>query len=236
MMVDFHSHILPGIDDGSDCVDTSLKMLALEKAQGITHVVATPHFYPNRDNPAAFLARRAKAMEALAARMTPELPQVIPGAEVAFFRGMSQSEALVDLTLGKSKFLLVELPPAPWPEEVYRELAMLQVSRGLTPVVAHIDRYITRWNYRHILPGLAGLPIQANGEFFCNPFTAAFARRLLEEGVIHLLGSDCHNLSDRKPNLGPVLEKIRKKSGPKALEALDDCQGYILQTVNGVGR
>jgi protein-tyrosine phosphatase len=117
MMVDFHSHILPGIDDGSDCVDTSLKMLALEKAQGITHVVATPHFYPNRDNPAAFLARRAKAMEALAARMTPELPQVIPGAEVAFFRGMSQSEALVDLTLGKSKFLLVELPPAPWPEE-----------------------------------------------------------------------------------------------------------------------
>lgn len=234
--VDFHSHILPGVDDGSASVAQSLEMLALEKAQGITHVVATPHFYPNRDNPRDFLARRARAMEALEARRTPDLPRVIPGAEVGFFRGMSQSEELSRLTLGGSSFLLVEMPPAPWPEEAYRELAMLQASRGLTPVIAHIDRYITRWNYRRVLPGLAGLPIQANGEFFLNPFTAAFARKLLEDGYIQLLGSDCHNLSDRRPNLGPALEHIRKKLGPQALEALHACEAYILQTVNGVGR
>jgi len=65
MLVDFHSHILPGVDDGSASIEESLKMLQAEAGQGITHVVATPHFYPRYDDPERFLERRNAASEAL---------------------------------------------------------------------------------------------------------------------------------------------------------------------------
>ena len=61
MFIDFHTHILPGIDDGSASVEESIELLKAEAAQGITKVVATPHFYANYDSPERFLERRAKA-------------------------------------------------------------------------------------------------------------------------------------------------------------------------------
>ena len=60
-IIDFHSHILPGIDDGSESVEQSIAMLRMEAEQGITHVVATPHFYPRHDTPQRFLQRRKDA-------------------------------------------------------------------------------------------------------------------------------------------------------------------------------
>ena len=58
-VIDFHSHILPGIDDGSASVEQSIAMLRMEAEQGIDHVVATPHFYPQYDTPEHFLRKRA---------------------------------------------------------------------------------------------------------------------------------------------------------------------------------
>ena len=83
-MTDLHSHILPGMDDGSSCPEESLAMLAMEAAQGITLVAATPHFDPRTDEPQAFLERRALAEAALRGAMgaDPRLPRLILGAEV----------------------------------------------------------------------------------------------------------------------------------------------------------
>ena len=69
---------------------------------------------------------------------------------------------------------------------------------------------------------LADLPVlvQANGEFFLERRTAGMALRMVKAGQIHLLGSDCHNLSDRKPNLGPAVEKIRRRIGEDALRRI----------------
>ena len=64
-IIDFHSHILPGIDDGSRSVEESIALLQKEAEQGISHVVATPHFYPQLDTPERFLKRRAEAEAAL---------------------------------------------------------------------------------------------------------------------------------------------------------------------------
>ena len=60
-VVDFHTHILPGIDDGSSSAEESLAMLQMEKEQGIDTVVVTPHFYPQEDRPERFLKRRKEA-------------------------------------------------------------------------------------------------------------------------------------------------------------------------------
>ena len=65
MTIDFHSHVLPGVDDGSATVEESLRMLRLQAEQGVTHVVATPHFYPMQDSPNRFLERRAKTEKRL---------------------------------------------------------------------------------------------------------------------------------------------------------------------------
>ena len=60
-VIDFHSHVLPGTDDGSSSVEESIGMMKCMAEQGITHVVATPHFYPQHDNPERFLRRRKEA-------------------------------------------------------------------------------------------------------------------------------------------------------------------------------
>lgn len=233
MHVDFHSHILPGIDDGSASVEESLAMLRLEGEQGIGHVVATPHFYPHRDSLDHFLHHRAKAAQALTGALEthPELPRFTLGAEVYFFRRMSESAQLRKLTIGKSPYILIEMPPAPWPEELYRELEAVRTRQGLIPVIAHIDRYIGPLRTYNIPQRLAALPVlvQANAEFFLERGTGAMAMKLLKEDRIHLLGSDCHDLTDRRPNLGKAVQRIRQKLGGEALERIRQYEREILE-------
>ena len=234
-MIDFHSHILPGVDDGSPDVETSIAMLRAEAEQGVTHVVATPHFYARHDDPHRFLARRARAEEALREEMTRQdgLPQLLVGAEVAFFRGISDSEFLPELTIRGKRCILIEMPLPPWPEEFYRELEAIWTDRNILPVIAHIDRYIRPFRTFGIPQRLAEMPVlvQANAEFFLERPTARMAKRILKAGQIHLLGSDCHNLSDRKPNLGPAMEKIRSFGGEGILAWLRENERIVLSGI-----
>lgn len=235
MIADFHSHVLPGVDDGSRDVEQSLEMLRMEAAQGITHVVATPHFYPRYDHPEEYFARRQQAYEALKAQLEPGSPQIVLGAEVHFFRGMSQSELLQRLCIGRTGHILVEMPAAPWPEEYYRELEAIAVQQGLTPIIAHLDRYIGPLRTHGIPQRLAQLPVlvQANGAFFCKAATAGLARKLLKEGRIHLLGSDCHDTTVRKPDLGPAMMRIGETLGRQALTNIHRCARQILEPEGG---
>ena len=222
-MVDFHSHILPGVDDGSPDVARSIAMLRMEGEQGITHVVATPHFYPKHDTPEQFLARRDQAEAILREEMEKHtgLPRLSVGAEVHYFRGISESDMVPRLALN-SRSILIEMPPAPWPDTAYRELEAIRTQWGITPVLAHIDRYIAPFRTFGIPERMEKLPVlvQANGSFFLEKATASMALRLLKRDRIHLLGSDCHNLTSRKPNLGAAMELIARKLGPEALTRL----------------
>lgn len=232
MMIDFHSHILPGIDDGSPSAEISIAMLRMAAEQGISQVVATPHFYPHRDDPVRFLKRRDRAEAALREEMEryPGLPGLYVGAETAFFRGISQSDYLRWLTIREKGCILIEMPPAPWPEEYYRELTAIWEKRGIVPIIAHIDRYIGPFRTFGIPKRLAGLPVcvQANADFFLDRGTRNMALRMLRAEQIDLLGSDCHNLSDRKPNLGPALDQIRRHLGDEPLQRLRNCGASLL--------
>lgn len=231
-MVDFHSHVLPGVDDGSGSVAESVAMLQLEAQQGIGHVVATPHFYAQYDAPEEFLQRRSRAETALREEMAKHsgLPELSIGAEVYFFRGMSESDFLPQLTIGGKRHILIEMPPAPWREEIFRELEGIRARQGITPVIAHIDRYIAPFRTYGIPRRLAELPvlIQANADFFLERSTAGMAMRMLKAGRIQLLGSDCHNLSSRKPNLGAAARRIGRKLGPDALAEIRNYERKIL--------
>lgn len=232
-VVDFHSHILPQIDDGSDSVEMSLAMLRKEAAQGITRVAATPHFYAWHDNPERFLKRRAMAAEQLREGMAGEkdLPEIILGAEVAYYAGMSGSKELRSLCLGDSSYIMVELPTPPWTESIYEELQAIRDRQGLIPVLAHIDRYLEPFKIKRLMRKLDGLPVlvQANASFFLQRSTVRTGLRLLQAGSIHLLGSDCHNLSSRPPQLGKAILEIERKLGREAIEWVVEHQEQILQ-------
>ena len=109
-MIDFHSHILPSIDDGSKDVEMSLQMVALLQKQGVDTVCATSHFYATQRSPERFLQRRAEAYEALRAALPEDAPAIRLGAEVLYFPGISHMAALPQLCLEGTKLLLLEMP------------------------------------------------------------------------------------------------------------------------------
>ena len=226
MFTDFHSHILPEIDDGSASVEESIKLLEIEAQQGIERVVATPHFYANHDSPERFLERRAKAKSLLeeALENRDDLPKIEIGAEVHFFRGISDSEFLPELTISNKRFILIEMPMSEWTDSMYSEIEAIYTQRGITPIMAHMDRYISPFRTRKIPEKLSKMPVlvQANASFFLQGgLTTGLALKLLKEDKIQLLGSDCHNLTKRPPKLGLAAEIIERKLGKEFLRRVE---------------
>lgn len=213
-MIDFHTHILPGIDDGSRSIEKSLEMLRTARDSGIDTVVATPHFYPERENPESFLSRREEAIRKLQVALTPDLPQICIGAEVAFFDGISRSDRILGLGIEGTGLILVEMPFMRWSASDIEEICSVYPRLGLTPIIAHIERYM---DYQHAgtLPYLIknGILIQSNGEFFLDKRTQSRACRMLKNNMVHLLGSDCHDPEARPENLGAAMEYILKRKG-----------------------
>lgn len=232
-IVDFHSHVLPGIDDGSRSVEESITLLRMEAEQGIGHVVATPHFYPHLDTPEQFLKKRNEAEKILREQMQQHagLPTLSVGAEVYYFHGISSSDGIFELTIDGKRCILIEMPTPPWSDTMYRELEELSSRQGLIPVIAHVDRYIGRFRTYGILDRLAELPVlvQANAAFFLKRSTAPMALRLLKQNKIHLLGSDCHDLQSRTPNLGKALDLIEKRQGTAFVDLICDHQRHALE-------
>ena len=235
-VIDFHSHILPGVDDGSRDLAQSIQMLQKEAEQGIEHVVATPHFYAQHDRPEAFLRDRARAERMLREEMArhPKMPKLSIGAEVYFFNGISDSDILSELTIDGKRYILIEMMQPPWSERVYRELENIWVKQNLVPVIAHIDRYIAPFHTYGIPDRLERLPVkvQANASFFLDGSTRRMALRMLRRGRIHLLGSDCHDLTHRPPNLGDAVALIQKKFGPEMISWINSQEEEVWESRN----
>lgn len=220
-MIDLHSHILPGIDDGSKSTKMSIEMLRRSARQGVTVMAATPHFYPMHNTPERFLQQRQEAIDRLGP--LPEgVPQVIFGAEVAYFDGISRSQELIDLQLGNTGLLLVEMPFCSWTGRMIEELREIESSLGLTPVLAHIDRYQGKHQYPRYSDLLEeyGVLLQCNSEGFRGFFSRRRMLKLLSQEKIHFLGSDCHNLDTRPPNMRPAAKVIGQKLGKQAMDDL----------------
>ena len=224
-LLDFHSHILPGIDDGSKNLEMSMEMIRQSVSQGITGIVLTPHFYADSDEPEAFLERRQGAADQLLPAARAEFPDMpfLLGAEVHYYRGMGQSALLERFCIGNSNMVLVEMPFRSWSEKVLRDIEDIGSHLGLQVLIAHIDRYLSMEKpaYIEALRYDAKAVIQANADFFLQFRTRRKAIRMLRRGEIHLLGSDCHNMGVRAPNLGPAVSYIEAKLGPDALAAVN---------------
>lgn len=205
-MIDFHSHILPAIDDGARDVNMSLDMIAESKAQGVDVIVATPHFYADVDDPVSFVRRRKQAYNKLKTAMDyypDDYPEIILGAEVLYFPGMSDCNELSMLKIENTDAILIEPPMLTWSDFILDEIEAVGKNLHCIPVIAHIDRYMQVLGDNYIIDRLSGrrVLVQCNASFFVKPYMQSYAAEYLSDCRVHLIGSDCHNMTNRAPNM-----------------------------------
>lgn len=223
-LIELHSHILPGMDDGSDSVEQSLAMLRREAEQGVGMVCVTPHYHSRLESIPAFCERRAAALENLLAAAPAGLPRILPAAETAFFSGIGRCAGLEQLCIQGTRTLLLEMPFAAWNEVQAGEVSALVLDWGFQVILVHPERFCFSSGNRGILRRLAQLPIglQINAESLLHWRTRRLGLELLELARYPLLGSDCHNLTSRPPNLKEGRAVIERKLGQTFLDQMDE--------------
>ena len=213
-MIDFHSHVLPKMDDGSRSCAESAAMLRESYAQGIDILAATSHFYANENSPEEFLHRRARSWEQLAAVLTDDMPAIRLGAEVQYFEGICRVREVDLLRLEGSQVLLLEMPFCAWSDRMVKDVLDLNRRPDYTVLLAHIERYL-QWQPEEVWQELRdeGVLMQSNPSFFLNRKTRRPALKMLKYGEVDLLGSDCHNMDARPPELEGAFQLILEKMG-----------------------
>ena len=221
-LVDLHSHILPEIDDGSPDVGTSAAMLRREAEQGVDVVCATSHYYAKYNSIPAFCERRAEALERLSSVLTAELPRVLPAAEVAYFPHMEEQD-LMPLCIQGTRTLMLEMPFSDWTGLQLETVEALVLDCRYDVVLVHPERFCFSKSNRHKLEKLAELPIglQVNAGSLLRWGTRRLALDLLQMAQYPLLGSDCHNLTSRPPNLKEGRKVVMQKLGEAFLKKID---------------
>ena len=229
-VIDFHSHMLPGIDDGSPNVETSIQMLHMAAEQGVQIQILTPHYYPWKEEIDSFRVRRRDSLSRLKGELTPELPKLLYGAEVAYFHHMSKQE-LTPLCISGTRILLIEMPFESWDSMVVDEIATLCLNQKFRVILAHVERFLSYRGNQELLDKLSDLPIymQCNAEAFLEWGTRRKALELVSSGKVQLLGSDAHNLSNRKPNLAAGRQMVEKHLGAETLRQMDQAANTLLQ-------
>ena len=229
-MIDLHAHILPNMDDGSASPEETNKILDLMYQQGVTTVFATSHFYANKETPREFLTRRNRSVSSLVPSENPQ-PQLILGAEVAYFSGVGICEEIIPLQLGNTKLLLIEMPFGNWSDRMVKEICDIPQNLGLIPVLAHINRYRSRHQFPKHQETLkkAGVLFHCNCDVFSDRIKRGWTMKQFKNGNIHFFGSDCHNLDNRPPNITLAFQYITKKMGAAVWEAFNKEVENLLQ-------
>jgi protein-tyrosine phosphatase len=197
MTIDFHSHILPGLDHGCRDVHTAKQQLRMAKEAGVDVVVASSHFYPHMETVENFLERRRKSWKILKDELTQDMshidmPHIVLGAEILICEGIEKMEGLLDLSCGGSSTLLVELPSVTW-KNIYNTVEKVNQRCGGRAVIAHVERYDEAFVEKVFDMGVYG---QINMESFFHLTQKKRLRRWSEKGVIAALGSDIHGTAN----------------------------------------
>ena len=224
-MFDCHCHILPGLDDGAQDLDTALAMGRMAVAGGTTTVFATPHIVDGewRTSWTAIVDACTQLQDVFDKQHIGL--RVLPGCE--FFMDMELLPLLQGpgaYCLNEGKYLLVELPATQVPAYAEDFLFTVQ-ARGITPVLAHVERYAALQQEPERLEAWVeqGLVLQVNASSFVGKNGERAQRRvemLLRKGQIHLLGSDAHSARTRHPNMEKALSVLRTMGGADVIYQL----------------
>lgn len=224
-MIDFHTHILPGIDDGPKNAETAQRMLEETCAAGIGTVVSTSHIYIEEERDIdVFLHKRGEAYAKLA--VSDGALQIRLGAEVHLKPHVGDYDSVQRLAIEGTDYILLEMPYSGWNNELYEAIYNIQ-TLGLKPIMAHIERFL---RYRSEFEQLKSLDVifQVNADSFMHRPMRREMLKLFDEGYVHLLGSDMHNMTSRPNNLVRAREIIEKSFGAEFLRILDENAEAVL--------
>lgn len=219
--IDFHTHILPEMDDGSTSVEMSLQMIQTLRRQGVFCIVLTPHFYPLSDNPKHFLAKRKARMELLKSNYQHKMPLLLTGAEVQYFEGITTMRDLPQMRIEGSRALMIEMPMCRWSGRMISDIKELNSSREYQVILAHAERYLPFGNLSAVRELTdCGVKIQISAGAFTGIFKSRKVFKMFDDGLVHILGSDCHNMKSRPPNLSNAYDFIEEKRGKGAIQKI----------------
>lgn len=228
-MIDIHTHVLPGIDDGAKTVECSEEMLRLLQSQGVDQVVLTSHYYGMRRSPQQFLAAREEAY----ARLRDRVPQGITlhlGAEVHFSSILTAAQC-EKLTIANSRYLLLELPyESRWQSDMLSRLRRFITESDFVPIVAHFCRYEAIYARPEILFELAdmGCLLQVNADAMFEKRSSRLVKAAFKHALVHCLGSDCHNTGIRAPRYAAAVQQIKAWGFAEQAEKLQQNMANIL--------
>lgn len=226
-MIDLHTHILPGLDDGSPDLETSVLMAAVAAESGVTHLVATPHSnqrgaFENYASPALqvrFDCLRTAVCEAgipleLSLGMeifgTGDVPRLLREGRL--------------LTLNGGRYLLIEFGFHEDPLRIERLLGDL-LAAGYWPVVAHPERYYGLQRMPNYLFDWAnrGIVLQVNKGSLFGRFgrgAQALAAAMLERGLVGCVASDAHGPDVRTPDLAGAWDYLAERCSEEMARCL----------------
>ena len=234
-MIDFHAHIIPDIDDGAKDAQQSVDMLRVLFSQGIRKVVATPHFYAGQQTVESFCLLREEKLsvlkQAIEGLSEEELPKIAVGSEVLFFPTIYSFENLSSLCIKGTDYLVIEMPQMKWSQSIFDSIHRLISNRGIIPIIAHADRFIPYGNGVKELEKLKSLGafIQINSDFFEGFFNRRKAVLFAKKNLIDVLGSDCHNMDERRPEIMNALSLLGESVGRSFIKKIEEKSEKILE-------
>lgn len=235
-MIELHCHILPGIDDGAKDIEDSIDMARAAVAEGITHILATPHYKNGHwDNEKKdILVLVDELQEELDARDIPLT--IFPGQEVRI-----NGELFEDLKEDKIQFIdegnqyvLIEFPTSSIP--AYTESLFFELQKeGITPIIVHPERNRAVLKDPNVL--LPFIEKGALAQLTAASYTGGFgksiqkvSKQLVEANLVHFIASDAHNISSRSFHMKEAFRKLEKEFGR---EKVNEYQQVTKDLVNG---
>lgn len=212
MIIDFHSHCLPGVDHGCSTEEESLAVLKEAKRQGVDVIAATHHFCPGKDNIDEFLRIRNEAAEKIRRLGGDDIPEIILGAEVYLSPDFKEFPRKRELCIEGTDWMLIEMPYDYWMPWVKDAVWSLVYEDEIQPIMAHIERYKPLRHHPGRLSEYEdmGVAKQVNAYSVFDIGSRKFVRELLSENRIDCIGSDVHAPGGNEI-FGKALDFIDKK-------------------------
>ncbi len=225
-MTDLHNHILFGVDDGADTLETSMEIIKREYEQGVRNIIFTPHFHFGECMPNKKLVEdNFEKIKAAVAKVYPDMSLYL-GNEIMACNDMI---ALLDRgdirTLAGSRYVLVEFYPGVRAAELEKYLRDL-LNGGYIPIIAHCERYsclrkrigvLNKELLKHFIEMGAYLQVNASSVFGRDK---KFIRRLIEENMLYFVGTDAHSTGKRGVFWKECLAQLEKKCSPGYIQWL----------------
>ncbi|WP_408008274.1 tyrosine-protein phosphatase [Pseudalkalibacillus sp. A8] len=215
-MIDIHCHILPGVDDGAANLEHSLEMAKKAVDEGITTIIATPHYNAHFQNSRSSIEQAVTKLNDVLQEEGINL-QILPGQEPRINAELlEQLKNQEILTLcNQNKYVHIELPSNHIPKYTQSLLYEIQIQ-GITPIIVHPERNVEIIENPDVLFDLVneGVLTQVTSSSLIGNFgknIQKFSYQLIEHDLTHFIASDAHNISSRAFHLRGAYEQVEKE-------------------------